>query len=109
MSDKPQPPYWTVIFPSQRTTEDAEGYGIMAKRMVELAKAQLGFLGMDSARDASGFGITVSYWQSLDAIEAWRNHPEHLHAQALGRSKWYAEFEVHIAKVERSYLFRYDK
>ena len=100
-----QPPYWTVIFSSQRTEEDAEGYGVMANRMAELAEAQPGFLGMDSARDANGFGITVSYWQSLDAIEAWRNHPEHLCAQALGRSKWYAEFEVHIAKVERTYHF----
>ena len=61
---------------------------------------------MDSARGADGFGITVSYWQSLEAIAAWRDHPEHLEAQALGRTKWYATFDVHIAKVERSYRFK---
>lgn len=106
MAKKPEPPYYAVIFPNQRTSDDADGYGAMAKRMVELAKAQPGFLGMDSARGADGFGITVSYWQSLDAIAAWRDHPEHLEAQAMGRAKWYAAFDVHIAKIERSYGFK---
>ncbi len=106
MRNKPEPPYYTVIFPNQRTREDDAGYAKMAKRMVDLAKEQPGCLGFDSARDAGGFGITVSYWESLDAIAAWKAHPEHLEAQALGRDKWYAEFDVHIAKVERSYSFR---
>lgn len=106
MVDQPVPPYYAVIFPNQRTANDADGYGAMATRMVELAQAQPGFLGMDSARDAQGFGITVSYWQSLDAITAWRDHPEHKEAQAMGRSKWYATFDLHIAKVERSYRFK---
>lgn len=106
MAKAPEPPYYAVIFPNQRTSDDADGYGAMAKRMVELAKAQPGFLGMDSARGADGFGITVSYWQSLEAIAAWRDHPEHLEAQALGRTKWYATFDVHIAKVKRSYRFK---
>lgn len=106
MSNTPQPPYYAVIFPNQRSTEDDEGYDAMAVRMVELAKTQPGFLGMDSARDSHGFAITVSYWESLDAIAAWRDHPEHLQAQALGREKWYAAFDLHIAKVERSYSFK---
>lgn len=106
MANKPEPPYYAVIFPNQRTSDDAEGYGVMAKRMVELAQRQPGFLGMDSARDAQGFGITVSYWQSLEAIAAWRDNPEHLEAQAMGRAKWYATFDVHIAKIERSYGFK---
>lgn len=106
MANMPEPPYYAVIFPNQRTSDDADGYGAMAKRMVELAKAQPGFLGMDSARGADGFGITVSYWQSLEAIAAWRDNPEHRQAQALGRTKWYATFDLHIAKVERSYGFK---
>ena len=106
MSPPYEPPYYAVIFPNQRTDQDDEGYSAMAKRMVDLAQTMPGFLGMDSARDSHGFAITVSYWQTLDAIAAWRDHPEHLQAQALGRSKWYAAFDLHIAKVERSYRFR---
>src|SRR5688572_33176500 len=57
----PKPPYYAVIFTSQRTEGD-RGYGQMAERMVELAAQQSGFLGVESARSAEGFGITVSYW-----------------------------------------------
>jgi len=106
MTNKPDPPYYAVIFPNQRTDDDAQGYAAMAQRMVELAGQQPGCLGLDSTRDDKGFGITVSYWESLEAIAAWREHPEHQDAQAQGRSKWYAAFDLHIAKVERSYSFK---
>lgn len=54
----PNPPYYTVIFTSNKKIEDAE-YDQMAEKMLELAKKQSGFLGVESARD--DVGITVSY------------------------------------------------
>lgn len=98
----PQPPYYAVIFSSQRTEGD-QGYGAMADHMVALASEQAGFLGVESSRDASGFGITVSYWDSLEAIAQWKAHAQHQQAQALGKSAWYEHFETRIAKVERAY------
>lgn len=98
---KPQPPYYAVIFTSQRHEGD-DGYGEMAERMVALARLQPGFLGVDSTRDGDGFGITVSYWDSLDSIKDWRDNAEHLEAQRLGREKWYGSFSLRIAKVERA-------
>jgi len=89
-----------VIFTSQRTEGD-HGYDAMADRMVELATKQPGFLGVESARDAGGFGITVSYWSSLEAIAAWRAHAEHRVAQETGRKQWYAHFKTRVARVER--------
>lgn len=80
-----------------------DGYGAVADRMVELASGQPGFLGVESARGADGFGITISYWTSLDAIAAWKANAEHRVAQIGGRSKWYQHFEVRIARVERAY------
>jgi heme-degrading monooxygenase HmoA len=73
----------------------------MADLMVELASKQPGFLGVESARDANGFGITVSYWASQEAIAAWRAHARHRVAQETGREKWYARFETRVARVER--------
>jgi heme-degrading monooxygenase HmoA len=97
----PEPPYFAVIFTSQRTAVD-DGYGAMGDRMVELASQQPGFLGVESVRDASGLGITVSYWASLEAIAAWRAHTEHRVAQAAGRRKWYEHFELRVSRVERA-------
>ena len=101
-ANTPQPPYYAVIFSSRRTDGDL-GYGKMAERMVDLATLQPGFLGMESARDDDGFGITVSYWSSAESIAAWKQEVEHHGAQEMGKSAWYAHYEIRIAKVERAY------
>ncbi|MCW1147652.1 antibiotic biosynthesis monooxygenase family protein [Flavobacterium lacisediminis] len=94
--------YYAVIFTSTRTEVEA-GYAEMAIKMVELAKAQPGFIGMESAR--SEIGITVSYWESLEAIKNWKANMEHLEAQEKGKTTWYKNYKVRIAKVEREYEF----
>ncbi len=99
----PQPPYYAVVFSSTRTEADEAGYGEAAQRMVELAREQPGFLGVESARGVDGFGITVSYWESEDAIRAWRRHAEHAATRERGRAAWYRHFELRIARVERAY------
>ncbi|MDX1757161.1 MAG: antibiotic biosynthesis monooxygenase [Marinobacter sp.] len=100
IAQTPLPPYYAVIFTSLRTDGD-QGYGEMAERMLRLAAEQEGFLGVESARE--GVGITVSYWDNLEAIRQWKQNVEHLQAQRLGREAWYAGFRVRIAKVEREY------
>ena len=98
----PEPPYYAVIFASLRQGED-NGYGETADRMVELAAQQPGYIGVESLRGADGFGITVSYWQSEEAIKNWKRHAEHTAARERGRKEWYEHFELRIAKVERAY------
>lgn len=98
----PEPPYYAVVFSSRRTPGD-QGYDAMAERMVELAAQQPGFLGAESARDAQGFGITVSYWATEEAIANWRRHAEHRMAQEQGRAQWYAHYELRVARVERAW------
>lgn len=99
---RPQPPYYAVIFTSQRTEGDA-GYGETARRMAELAAQQPGYLGIESARGADGLGITVSYWRTLEDIAAWRRQLEHAQARDGGRAGWYTHYELRIARVERAY------
>lgn len=48
-------------------------------------------------------GITLSYWQDLASIKAWKANVEHLEAQRLGHERWYSAFKVRIARVERDY------
>ncbi|PLR84381.1 antibiotic biosynthesis monooxygenase [Bacillus canaveralius] len=99
----PQPPYYAVIFVSQRTEVD-NGYGKMAEEMVELASQQSGFLGVESARD-EGLGITVSYWDSLEAIKGWKENSAHKVAQDKGKAEWYKNFALRVCKVERNTFF----
>jgi len=100
----PEPPYYAVIFTSQRT-ELAEGYDEMAERMAALAQVQPGFLAMDSVRGPDGVGITVGFWRDEESIRSWKQHVEHLHAQKQGRQRWYRSYQIRVAKVERAYGF----
>lgn len=98
----PKTPYYAVIFTSLRTDLD-NGYGEAADQMEVLAKKQKGYLGIESAR--GDVGITVSYWESLEAIRSWKNQFEHSLIRDKGREKWYQKFQVRICKVERDYGF----
>ena len=106
LATTPQPPYYAVIFSSIRTAQDDQGYGSAADRMMQLAGDQPGYLGVDSVRDATGVGITVSYWASEAAIAAWRRHAEHTIVREQGRKSWYETYELRVAKVERAYGFK---
>ena len=99
-----EPPYYAVIFTSLRTEGD-NGYEAMAGRMFDLCSGQPGFLGLESARGEDGLGITVCYWESLEAIKHWKENVEHLEAQLKGRTEWYQQYATRVCKVEYDYEF----
>ncbi|WP_028612233.1 antibiotic biosynthesis monooxygenase family protein [Paenibacillus harenae] len=101
----PKPPYYAVIFTSKRTEGD-KGYEKLAEEMAMLAANQPGFLGAESVRNAEGFGVTVSYWDSLDAIRNWKANDAHLIAQEKGKTVYYDNYVTRICKVEREYSLR---
>jgi len=92
--------YYAVIFTSTRIEGD-KGYTKMAQQMEELAKQQKGYLGIESAK--SDVGITVSYWESLEAIANWKANTDHVMAQQKGIKDWYSWYKVRICLVEREY------
>jgi heme-degrading monooxygenase HmoA len=96
-----------VIFVSQRNAEDDAGYAAAAAATMDaLAAEQPGYRGMSSARDADGFGITVSYWADEASAKAWRGHPRHAHMRAAGRARWYDSYEVVVVEVIRDHDWR---
>lgn len=97
--------YYAVIITSKLNpmTDDVQAkYLAMSERMYRLAQKQAGFLGMDYARDGI-VGITISYWRSLDDIEKWKTHGEHMAVKAIGRREFYASYEIRICRIEREY------
>lgn len=103
-AETPEPPYYAVIFSSERTEGD-NGYEEMGEKMVRLVSKQNGFLGAESVRGENGFGITVSYWDSLDSIKNWKENMEHKIAQDKGKREWYKKFATRVCKVERHNFF----
>ena len=103
IAETPSPPYYAVIFTSQRTNID-NGYNEISEELITLALQQEGFLGLESAKNE--LGITVSSWRDIGSIESWRNNVEHSIARKKGREEWYQKFKVRISKVERDYEFQ---
>lgn len=99
----PEAPYWAVIFTATFSGQEEAEYGETADRMVELAQQSPGFLGYESAQGEGGLEITVSYWDSEEAIRNWKRNAEHLAAQKRGREAFYTAYTIRVAKVERAY------
>jgi heme-degrading monooxygenase HmoA len=113
----PPGPCYAVIFSSLRKSAPLSkvhsfvaepDYEAAATRMLELARQSPGYLGVESARGVDGFGITVSYWTSLDAIALWRANSEHATTQAHGRANFYSSYDVRVARVEKHRNFKAD-
>ena len=96
----PKPPYYAVIFTSIRNHGD-DGYAHTAERMVQLASEQPGFLGFEAARQ--DIGISISYWDSEEAIKGWKANAEHQLAQQRGKEEWYRWYRIRVCRVEREY------
>ncbi|WEG14655.1 antibiotic biosynthesis monooxygenase [Pullulanibacillus sp. KACC 23026] len=97
---------YAVIFTSKRSETEEEKYTEAAKQMVELVRNQKGFIAIENVQDARGFGIMVSYWESLEAIHEWNRLRAHHLVQKKGRDTWYDYFTVHICKIEKMYDFQ---
>lgn len=94
-----------VIFASRRTDKDEAGYEAAAAEMGALAASQPGYRGIISTRGDDGFGITVSYWADDAAAKAWRDHPDHARIRDAGRDRWYLDYTLEVARVERNYAW----
>ena len=109
LANTPEPPFYAVIFTSQRVDDAVDdGYPEVAARMYELAQQVEGYLGFETVRDASGKGISVSYWQDKEAIKRWRADLEHIEAMRGGRGGWYKGFISRTCLVERQIRFELD-
>lgn len=104
-AETPEPPYYAVSFTSVQG-EDIEGYDAEMEVISALAAQQPGFLGIESARSPEGFGITIAYYDSLEAIDGWRQNADHKRAKARGRKTWYDRYILRISKVESATDFQ---
>jgi heme-degrading monooxygenase HmoA len=101
IASTPRPPYYAVIAPAV-LSNDVSGYGEMALKLMEVAREVDGFLGIESCYQGR-FTLAVSYWRSLEAIEAWRAHARHRVAKENGKTRWFEAYFTRIARVERDY------
>lgn len=92
---------FVVIFRARVRVMDEE-YSAMAGRLRDLALNEFGCTAFHAVTERDE-EIALSYWPSEEHIRAWKQHPEHLEAQRLGRERWYESYSVKVAEISRSY------
>jgi heme-degrading monooxygenase HmoA len=97
-----------VIFRSRLRDDAGPEYGLLAQRMLELARTMPGFISFRHYEAEDGERVSIIEWENEETLAAWRNHPEHRHAQKRGREQFYAEFHMQVLTPVRAYEFHYE-
>ncbi len=93
-----------VLFSSvARPDIDADEYGRASARMREIVASVPGFIAFNTYSSDDGEDLVVARFDSLEAVDAWRNHPEHLATQERDRSLWAQEYWVQTSETVREY------
>lgn len=95
-----------IVFRSKlREGVDPSPLGPIGIRMYELASAMPGFISYKDFAAADGENVSLVEFESLETLQAWRLHPEHVEAQQLGRDHYFAEYQIQVCTPVRSYSF----
>ena len=81
-------------------------YIYFSKEILENINSQNGFIEIESYREKSRKGVTISYWKSIPAIQEWREYSTHLKTQKYSRDVAYSNHTVKIYEVQREYNLR---
>ncbi|GIV26287.1 MAG: antibiotic biosynthesis monooxygenase [Bacteroidia bacterium] len=100
--DIPKKDYYAAIFISTKE-DDLTGYHELNDELMKMAIEQEGFLGYENVYKDNQ-SIFISYWESLEAIEKWKNNSHHIFAKQQAH-KWYKRYLSQICKVEHTSLF----
>ncbi len=95
----------TGIFRNRLRPGVDEAYGPLAERMVELVEAMPGFQSLKTFAADDGERVSIFEFETMEALEAWRAHPEHREAQRRGRDELYAEYELVVCEAPRRLRF----
>ena len=90
-----------TIFRSRLRPGCEAAYEELAPRILELARGMPGFVGIKTFTADDGERVSLVEFDTPEAQAAWRDHPEHVRAQARGRAEFYAEYHIQVCSVER--------
>ena len=95
---------YAVIFTSKRQDANSDLYYQHNDSLVEHIKTIPGYIRHHSVRHPeSREGITIAYFDSLDAIDQWRNDDQHIEAKSMAQSHFYEDYNLEITEVLDQY------
>jgi heme-degrading monooxygenase HmoA len=95
-----------IVFRSRiRSDADLSGIEEAGVRMYELASAMPGFVSYKEFKAEDGEILALVEFRSEPELAAWRNHPEHLEIQRIGRERVFERYDIAVCEPIRRYSF----
>jgi heme-degrading monooxygenase HmoA len=91
-----------TVFRSRLNPDVQDAYGPMAKRMSELARTIPGYISHKAFVADDGERVTIVEFESEEALQQWRVHPEHAKAKRLGVESFFSDYKFQICEVIKS-------
>ncbi|SRR5260221_4873277 len=90
-----------TVFRSRLNPGVEEEYGPMAKHMSELARTIPGYISHKGFVAEDGERVTIVEFESEEALQEWRIHPEHARAKRRGIQGFFSDYKFQICTVIR--------
>ena len=96
---------YAIIFEVWPFAGSRDRYFELAGQLKEILISQPGFISVErfqSLIDEEKL-LSLSFWESEDAIAGWREQLEHINAQKEGKEKLFKSYRIRVVKIERDY------
>ena len=94
-----------VIFEVEPAAGQYDAYLAEAAGLKPLLEKAEGFISVERFQSLTNEGkiLSLSFWESEDAVARWRQTAEHRAAQEAGRAGVFAGYRLRVASVMRDY------
>lgn len=101
---------YVIVFRSRvRAEADLEEMAALGEKMYGIAHTMPGFISYKDFAAEDGETVTIVEFESLDTLQAWRDHPEHRIAQHRGRTEFFSEYHIQVCSPVRDYAFHHQE
>ncbi len=96
---------YAVIFEVEVKPERMQEYLQIASELRNELNTVDGFISIERFQSLVNEGklVSLSFWESEEAISAWRNNRNHKIAQQKGRSELFSDYRLRVAQIVRDY------
>jgi len=91
-----------TVFRSRLNPETQDEYGAVAQHMSELARTIPGYVSHKGFSAADGERVTIVEFETEEALQQWRVHPDHAKAKRRGIESFFSEYKFQICAVIKS-------
>jgi heme-degrading monooxygenase HmoA len=92
-----------VVFRSRIRTDHIDEIIAMDGEMKELVRTMPGFIDYKEYGAEDGEVLNIAMFQDAVSLRAWRDHPRHREAMALGYDRWMSSYDIAVCEVNRRY------